>query len=148
MKDEEKNKIEIIYTGLDKQYEKFVDSLKKQANENNISIKIIRFDDMSEAYKIANICILPSKSESFGYSALESLSLGIYTILNDIPTFNELAVGNDYNYIFKNNKNELKNHLLEIINNIIYIERKIPSEKWQKQYDINMFENSYINMIK
>ena len=36
----EKNKIEIIYTGLDKQYEKFVDSLKKQANENNISIKI------------------------------------------------------------------------------------------------------------
>lgn len=148
MKDEEKNKIEIIYTGLDKQYEKFVDSLKRQANENNISIKIIRFDDMSEAYKIANICVLPSKSESFGYSALESLSLGIYTILNDIPTFNELAVGNDYNYIFKNNKNELKNHLLEIINNQIYIERKIPSEKWQKQYDINMFENSYINMIK
>ena len=43
---------------------------------------------MSEAYKIANICVLPSKSESFGYSALESLSLGIYTILNDIPTFN------------------------------------------------------------
>lgn len=148
MKDEEKNKIEIIYTRLDKQYEKFVDSLKRQANENNISIKIIRFDDMSEAYKIANICVLPSKSESFGYSALESLSLGIYTILNDIPTFNELAVGNDYNYIFKNNKNELKNHLLEIINNQIYIERKIPSEKWQKQYDINMFENSYINMIK
>ena len=34
------------------------------------------------------------------------------------------------------------------INNQIYIERKIPSEKWQKQYDINMFENSYINMIK
>ncbi len=43
---------------------------------------------MSEAYKIANICVLPSKLESFEYSALESLSLGIYTILNDIPTFN------------------------------------------------------------
>ena len=40
-------------------------------------MKIIRFDDMSKAYKIANICVLPSKSESFGYSALESLSLGI-----------------------------------------------------------------------
>ena len=35
MKDEEKNKIEIIYTGLYKQYEKFVDSLKRQTNENN-----------------------------------------------------------------------------------------------------------------
>ena len=111
MNDEEKAKIEIIYTGLDKQYERFVDSLKKQANENNISIKIIRFDCMSEVYKIADICVLPSKSESFGYSALESLSLGVYTILNDIPTFNELIVGNDYNYIFKNNKNELEEHL-------------------------------------
>lgn len=95
---------------------------------------------MSEAYKIANICVLPSKLESFEYSALESLSLGIYTILNDIPTFNEMAVGNDYDYIFNNNKNELKDHLLEIIKNQIYIERKIPSEKWQKQYDIKMFE--------
>lgn len=145
---EEKEKIEIIYTGLDKQYIKFVDGLKEQAKNNELEIKIIRFDYMSEAYKIGDITVLPSKSESFGYSALESLSLGIFTILNDIPTFNELAVGNDYNYIFKNNKNELKNHLLEIINNQIYIERKITSEKWQKQYDINMFENSYINMIK
>ena len=34
------------------------------------------------------IYVLPRKSESFEYSALESLSLGIYTILNDIPTFN------------------------------------------------------------
>lgn len=148
MNDEEKSKIEIIYTGLDKQYEKFVDSLKKQANENNISIKIIRFDYMSEVYKIADICVLPSKSESFGYSALEALSLGIYTILNDIPTFNELTVGNDYNYIFKNNKNELKKQIIEIINNKSYIERKIPSEKWQRKYDIKVFESSYISMIK
>ena len=103
---------------------------------------------MSEVYKIADICVLPSKSESFGYSALEALSLGVYTILNDIPTFNELTAGNDYNYIFKNNKNELKNHLLESIKNKVYIERRIPSKKWQKQYDINVFEDSYISMIK
>ena len=148
MKDDEKSKIEIIYTGLDKQYEKFVDSLKKQASENNVSIKIIRFDYMSEVYKIADICVLPSKSESFGYSALESLSLGVYTILNDIPTFNELAVGNKYNYIFKNNKNELKKQILESIKNKVYIERKLPSEEWQRQYDINVFEDSYISMIK
>lgn len=94
------------------------------------------------------MCVLPSKSESFGYSALESLSLGVYTILNDIPTFNELAVGNNYNYIFKNNKNELKRQLLERIENKAYTKRKIPSEKWQRQYDINVFENSYISMIK
>ena len=148
MKDDEKSKIEIIYTGLDKQYERFADLLKKQASKNNINIKIIRFDYMSEAYKIADICVLPSKSESFGYSALESLSLGIYTILNDIPTFKELTIGNDHNYIFKNSKDELKRHLLESIKNEVYIERKIPSESWQKQYDINTFENAYISMVK
>lgn len=148
MEDDEKVKIEIIYTGLDKQYEKFVDSLKTQASENNITIKIIRFDYMSEAYKIADICVLPSKSESFGYSALESLSLGIYTILNDIPTFNELAKENNYNYIFKNNGEELKNKILETIKNKECIERQIPPKEWQRQYDINTFVNSYINMIK
>ena len=148
MSDEEKSRFEIIYTGLDKQYEKFVDSLKKKADENNISIKIIRFDYMAEAYKIADICVLPSRSESFGYSALESLSLGIYTILNDIPTFNEITEGNDYNYIFKNNKDELKDKILEIVKDKECIKRKIPSQKWQKQYDINTFESSYINIIK
>lgn len=148
MEDSEKSKFDIIYTGLDKQYEKFVDSLKKQANENNISIKIIRFDYMAEVYKIADICVLPSRSESFGYSSLESLSLGIYTILNDIPTFNEMTEGNNHNYIFKNNKDELKDKIVEVIKDKEYINRKMPSQEWQKQYDINTFENSYINMIK
>lgn len=148
MEDKDKSKIEIIYTGLDKQYEKFVDSLRKQANENNIEIKFIRFDYMSEVYKIADICILPSKSESFGYSALESLSLGIFTILNDIPTFNEIAKDNSNNYIFKNNKDELKIKTLEIIKNERYEKKEIPSDEWQKQYNINTFAKSYLNIIK
>lgn len=148
MEDKDKSKIEIIYTGLDKQYEKFVDSLRKQANENNIEIKFIRFDYMSEVYKIADICILPSKSESFGYSALESLSLGIFTILNDIPTFNEIAEDNSNNYIFKNNKDELKIKILEVIKNERYEKKEIPSDEWQKQYNINTFAKSYLNIIK
>lgn len=148
MEDKDKSKIEIIYTGLDKQYEKFVDSLRKQANENNIEIKFIRFDYMSEVYKIADICILPSKSESFGYSALESLSLGIFTILNDIPTFNEIAEDNSNNYIFKNNKDELKIKILETIKNERYEKKEIPSDEWQKQYNINTFAKSYLNIIK
>lgn len=99
-------------------------------------------------YKIADITVLPSKSESFGYAALESLSLGIYTILNDIPTFNEITQGNEYNYIFKNNALELKNKIKEIINSINYLNRVIPSDIWQKRYDLSEFEKSYINLIK
>ena len=148
MNDKDKSKFEIIYTGLDKQYEKFVDSLKIKAEENNVNIKIIRFDYMSEVYKIADVCVLPSKSESFGYSALESLSLGIFTILNDIPTFNEIVKGNGYNYIFKNNKEDLRNKLLYVINNYEVFKRKLPNENWTKKYNMNRFENAYINVIK
>ena len=146
--DEEKDKIQIIYTGLDKQYEQFVKQLKDRAENNKIDIKIIRFDYMAEVYKIANITVLPSKSESFGYSALESLSLGIYTILNDIPTFNEIVQGNENNYIFKNNVKELKSKIQEIINDEEYLTRKLPSDIWKKRYDLAEFEKSYINLIK
>jgi glycosyltransferase involved in cell wall biosynthesis len=146
--DKEKNKIQIIYTGLDKQYEQFVKELKDKAEKNKIDIKIIRFDYMAEVYKIADITVLPSKSESFGYSALESLSLGIYTILNDIPTFNEIVQGNEYYYIFKNSAIELKNKIQEILNNGKHLTRRLPSDTWQKKYELTEFERSYINLIK
>lgn len=148
LNDEGKNKIQIIFTGLDKQYEKFVKQLRDQAENNKIDIKIIRFDYMSEAYKIADITVLPSKSESFGYSALESLSLGIYTILNDIPTFNEIVQGNDYHYIFKNDMIGLKDKLQEVIGNSTYLKRKLPNKDWQKRYDLNDFEKAYMDLIK
>lgn len=148
LNDSEKEKIEIIYTGLDKQYEKFVDKLKDKAKNNNIDIKIIRFDYMAEVYKIADICVLPSKSESFGYSALESLSLGIYTILNDIPTFNEIIQGNDNNYIFKNDEKELKNQISKVINNFDNFKRNEPSNDWIIKYDLDNFEKAYLNQVK
>lgn len=144
----EKEKIQIIYTGLDKQYEKFVEGLLDKAKKNNIDVKILRFDDMAEVYKIADLTVLPSKSESFGYSALESLSLGIFTILNDIPTFNEIIEGNEHNYIFKNNEVELKEKIEELIKNEEALIRKVPKEKWQKQYDLHEFEKAYVNLAK
>lgn len=148
LNDKEKKEIQVIYTGLDKQYEKFVGELQKKANKNGIDIRIIRFDYMSEAYKIADVTVLPSKSESFGYSALESLSLGIYTILNDIPTFNEIAKGNEYNYIFENNEIELKDKLQEIIKNKNFLNRKTPNSIWQDKYNLKEFERAYISLIK
>ena len=147
LSEEEKEKIEVIFTGLDKQYIKFVDELKEQACNNNVDIKIIRFDYMAEVYKIGDLTILPSKSESFGYSALESLSMGIYTILNDIPTFNEIALNNGFNYIFKNNIIELKEKISEIINNKKYQKRVMPKHSWQEQYTLENFEKSYINLF-
>ena len=142
-----KNKIEIIFTGLDKQYIKFVNELKEKAKNNQIEIKIIRFDEMSEAYKIADITVLPSKSESFGYSALESLSLGIPTILNGIPTFKEIASENHNCQLFENSEIELKEKITELIKNKKYEKRIIPDDKWSKRYELNTFAKNYLNLM-
>ncbi len=142
-----KNKIEIIFTGLDKQYIKFVNELKEKAENNQIEIKIIRFDEMSEAYKIADMTVLPSKSESFGYSALESLSLGIPTILNGIPTFKEIASENRNCQLFENSEIELKEKITELIKNKKYEKRIIPDDKWSKRYELNTFAKNYLNLM-
>ena len=143
-----KEKIEIIFTGLDKQYIKFVYDLKEKAKKNKLDIKIIRFDEMSEVYKIANIIVLPSKSESFGYSALESLSMGIPTILNNIPSFREIVTDNRYYWMFNNSEKELREILIEIIENNIYKERVNPNNKWIKKYTLQEFTKSYLNLLK
>lgn len=142
-----KRKIEIVFTGLDKQYIKFVDKIKEKAKNHNIDIKIIRFDEMSEVYKIADITVLPSKSESFGYSALESLSLGIPTILNKIPTFKEIASGNDNCQLFNNSANELKEKIIGFINNRKYENRAIPNNEWSEKYRLKTFAQSYLNLM-
>jgi len=142
-----KNKIEIIFTGLDKQYIKFAQELKEKAQDNNIDIKIMRFDEMSEIYKIADITILPSRSESFGYSALESLSLGIPTILNNIPTFKEIAAGNYNCQLFNNSKVELKEKIIEFIENKKYEKRISPDDNWSKEYRLNTFARKYLELM-
>ncbi len=48
----------------------------------------------------------------------------------------------------KNNKDELKIKILEIIKNERYEKKEIPSDEWQKQYNINTFAKSYLNIIK
>lgn len=72
----------------------------------------------------------------------------ILETVNDIPTFNEIAEDNSNNYIFKNNKDELKIKILEIIKNERYEKKEIPSDEWKKQYNINTFAKSYLNIIK
>lgn len=141
-----KQKIQIIYTGLDKQYIKFVDELKECANKNDLNIKIIRFEKMSEVYKIADLTILPSRSESFGYSALESLSLGIPTFLNCIPTFQEIANGNERAKIFKS-KEELTKLIEEFVANNI-LKRKKPNDNWKERYTLDSFGNNYLKLMK
>ena len=102
------------------------------------------FDKMSDAFRIADIVVLPSQSESFGYAALESLSLGIMTILNNIPTFKEIAEGSKNNYFFENSVNSLYELLRKKINESL--ERTNQSKEWFDRYSIIKFGERYLNL--
>ena len=142
IQEELKSNVQIICTGLDKQYQKYADDIKKFCINNKIDIRFLRFDSMSDAYAIANIVALPSKSESFGYSALESLSLGIPTIMNDLPTFNEILYKYDSNAFIFHNKEELNKITTEILSNIPG--RKLPSHEWQERYNLKEWGKKYL----
>lgn len=136
------NKIEILSSGVDAQYRGYQHKFTKQANDLGCSVFFGRFDYMSDAYQLADVVVLPSQSESFGYSALESLSLGIPTILNDIPTFHEIADGHPSARFFRGDSMELSNILQSIVESGV-VRMKADSgwadryslQRWVKQYE-------------
>lgn len=142
--DEIKSKYKVICTGVDKQYEQFKQEILDFCNDNNIDILIKRFDQMADGYKAADIVMLPSKSESFGYSALEALSLGIVTILNEIPTYMEIVDGAINCYTFANTEDAL----YEVLNNVLdkNLDRKEQSNNWKDKYSINLFYRKYLEL--
>lgn len=141
-----KEKYQVICTGADNQYKKYASGIKEFCKENNINLKIIRFDYMYEAYRIADIVVLPSKSESFGYSALESLGLGIPTILNKIPTYLEIANDSQNSYIFNGTEESLIEQLKKVCNSDLT--RKKQTKLWKDRYDLKLFGRRYLNLME
>lgn len=133
----------VICTGADKQYMQYKEDIENFCKENKIDLIITRFKYMSDAYKIADIVALPSQSESFGYSALESLSLGIMTIMNNIPTFKEVADGSENNYFFNNDIDSLYKVLNENINKTKRIKQP---DNWKNKYSIVEFGKRYLSL--
>ncbi len=140
-----KDNFKIICTGKDKQYEQFVDDILTFCKQNNIDILIDRFDKMSDGYKVADIVMLPSKSESFGYSALEALSLGVVTILNNIPTYKEIVDGAKNYYLFDNSVESLNKVLKDVLTK--KIDRVNQTEDWKNRYSTKLFCTRYSNLI-
>lgn len=138
-------KIEILSSGVDTQYEHYKHKYTKQAGDLGCSVFFGRFGYMSDAYTLADIVVLPSQSESFGYSALESLTLGIPTILNDIPTFREIADGNPAATFFCNDESELAIRIHGLIEN--GITRHLPSATWRKRYSISEWVKKYEKLL-
>jgi glycosyltransferase involved in cell wall biosynthesis len=103
---------------------------------------------MNDAYKIADLVVLPSKSESFGYSALESLSLCIPTILNNIPTFNEIAEGSNGSYFFDGSDVSLSLILSHLLDQPMVKARNLQSKSWMDRYDLREWSISYQKVLE
>lgn len=146
LEEEYRNKFQVVFTGLDEQYNENIEFLKKKAHTSNINVKFIQFNKISEGYKICDIVLIPSKSESFGYSALESLYLGIPTLLSKIPSLQEISEGSSTGILFGNTNIELALSLKQIAINKI-IKRKEVSEQWIKKYSLDLFAQRYVGII-
>lgn len=134
-------KIEIISSGVDPQYQIFKKLYSQQANRRGVDVHFVKFDDMSDAYAMADVVVLPSKSESFGYAALEALTLGIPALLNDIPTFREIAANNESACFFRADARDLARLLETCLNE--HFTRITPDSKWTARYSIDSWVKEY-----
>lgn len=138
--------LEIISSGVDPQYEQHQHRFEGMAKDKGYKVRFIRFDAMSEAYALADMVVLPSRSESFGYSALEALSLGIPTVMNRIPTFKEIADGNPQASFFDNNSQDLAEKLKELLSGRLSKSINLPTE-WRQRYSIAQWAKAYEELL-
>lgn len=141
-------KFRIIFSGIDNQYKPNIKTLKNMAKIYGIplSFEKLRMDEMKNAYNRADLVVLPSRYESFGYAAIESLSFGKKTVLSNIPTHREIALGNKFAFIAeKNNPISLGKIILKAVNSNYYGQI---NKKWIDRYSNDQWINKYINFYK
>lgn len=140
-------KTQVVLAGVDKQYMNNTSCLKKIMKGSSIKLFFLNFsiNNMKDAYKMSDIVIIPSRYESFGYSAIESLSLKKKTVLTNIPTFQEIAIGNKYAYLSKNNTVDV---VAKTILYAIKSKKKGDISGWLKKYNRNFWINKYTHFYK
>lgn len=85
--------IEVIFSGIKNSLLPEVDAFRAKYSSLEISshIHFVSAYDMHELYKSVHIVLSPERYCSYGLSISEALSMGIPTILSDIPTYMEIA---------------------------------------------------------
>ncbi len=135
-----KEQLEIVATGKDGHYETNDQEMRDISLAGGFGSSFVKYSSMTEAYESADIVALPSRSESFGYSALEALSLGKPTILNAIPTFREIGEGNPNAHFFERTSGAFARVLKKVLNDL---EPKPISPEWHERYDVGAWIGAY-----
>ena len=81
-------------------------AMESLINEYNITDKVIFKGIVKDVFNIkksADLMLMPSKDESFGLSALESMSLGIPVIARAVGGLKEIITHNENGFLFNDN---------------------------------------------
>lgn len=139
-------KVTIKLSGLDETYKENAVSLRELSEKLGINIEIGNYVNILEEIAKADIICLPSRYESFGYAAQESIALGKITILSDIPTYKEISLGAPNAHIFKSESiDDLASKISDYLN-----EDKVstyPPNEWYRRYDPDAWVEKYMNYI-
>lgn len=134
----------VVLGGCDDQYSENKKYLFRCYPDLKMIIK--SFSDKSDIYSLSDAIILPSKTESFGYAALESAMIGLPLFLSNIPPYREIAEDNPRIILFENNKIDLARILIDNYN--IISDRKIisPPKKWKDRYSEDIMLQKYLSL--
>ena len=91
------------FSGIRNDYEDRLKSFYDSANALGVGdrVAVTRYDQIQDAYEQCDVAISPERYCSYGLSISETLSLGIPTVLSDIPTYLEIAGGFQHALFFE-----------------------------------------------
>ena len=118
-------------------------SLKKIASANVIFTG--KIFNASYLMALADICIIPSRFESFGLVLLEAINAGCRIIATDIPSFKEILKDDDY--LFRNEDvNDLAEKITSYISNpSLGLVDKSNIDKYSLANAISKLDNAYFS---
>lgn len=101
-------KFKLLITGVKPNELDKVQEFNSYAKELKIHqhIVISSYTDMNIAYQNVDCVISPERYCSYGLSVSESLSLGIPTIMSNIPTYQEIGKSYKHAYFFENERHQ------------------------------------------
>ncbi len=139
------SKVVIAGDGVEK---KELEKLTKDLDIRDRIIFLGYIKDMLKFYRLIDCLVIPSRSESFGLSAIEGQTLGVPVIASNIKGLNEVVLDKKTGLLFqKNNEKDLADKMSQIHNNSALRDQLIRNgADCTKKYSLDNYIND-LNMV-
>lgn len=133
--------LEVLDNLYSKNYKFTLDVFFKSIQNRNYIIEHepYTYQQLNDIYKNIDVIIIPSKTESFGFTLLEAISFGVPAIVSEGVGASFILKNNDVGYVYKD-----KEELEKIVEKILKDREML--KKWNK--NIVSMETSIFNMTE